>query len=102
MNHAQKNNITNARGILDPLRAAHDLSTDARMEAVRKAEYARGQADKQKEIEESARAQGVTAIALPGMSVAQGDKVFKPKPQLGLQANIKEGLRQAFAGAGRT
>jgi hypothetical protein len=102
MRHARDNHIMNARGILDPLRAAHELSADARMEAVKKAEYARGQADRQKELDEAARAQGVAAIALPGMSRAQGDQVFKPKPQLGLQGNIKEGLRQAFAGLGRT
>jgi hypothetical protein len=94
--YAADNRILNQRGIIDPLKAAHEMSAPARLEAEKKASFEAGRKAREKELQDSIQAQGIPMISLPGFARNTGQEAFKVDPKAGLQGNLKAALQKAW------
>lgn len=91
--YARENRIMNQRGILDPVRAADQMTAGARTAKEKQAEYERGKADAMNEIRQR---QGASAIAMPGISRSFSESAFQPDLKRDMASNLKEAVAKAF------
>jgi hypothetical protein len=96
--YAAENHVVNKRGILDPLRAANELSAPARAKADKDAAFEAGKKAREKELQDAIVAQGIPMISLPGFSrnPVEG-KAFKADARKSLESNLRAGLADGFS-----